>query len=255
MQIDLCKRTTSGASVIPTGDHSWQLTIPPGPAGNYRLAQLDDYMHRPRNTFLWQEPVEISLQARVSSSNIPGTWGFGFWNDPFNLSLGLGGTSRRLPALPNTAWFFNASKHNYLSFRSDLPAQGFLAACFSSPKIPGLLLSPAALLLPLLAFPVTAKLFRRAVRRLVTESAAVLTLDVTQWHTYQLEWRSHCIRFRIDDQLYHETNCSPRGPLGLVIWIDNQFAAFPPNGRMTFGTLETKEPEILEIRTFKISQN
>jgi hypothetical protein len=46
----------------------------------------------------------------------------------------------RLPALPNTAWFFFASPPNYLSLRDDLPAQGALAAVFRSPRLPASLL-------------------------------------------------------------------------------------------------------------------
>jgi hypothetical protein len=40
---------------------------------------------------------------------------------------------------------------------------------------------------------------------------------------------------------------SPHSPLGLVIWIDNQYAAFTPEGRLGFGALENPEPAWLEI--------
>jgi len=33
------------------------------------------------------------------------------------------------------------------------------------------------------------------------------------------------------------TPLAPRGPLGLVLWIDNQYAAWRPDGRLGFGTL------------------
>jgi len=32
-----------------------------------------------------------------------------------------------------------------------------------------------------------------------------------------------------------------------VLWIDNQFAAFPPSGRLGTGTLATLEPAWLEL--------
>src|SRR5512144_3136865 len=114
----LIPRTTSGAQVVRLTSGGWRLEIPAGSAGRYRLAQLDDYSNLPRRAFPWQAPLSLSLRARASQSSLPGTWGFGLWNDPFALSLGFGG-ERRIPALPNAAWFFFASAPNYLSLRDD----------------------------------------------------------------------------------------------------------------------------------------
>ncbi len=47
-------------------------------------------------SFLLRPPIRLSLSARTSSNSIPGTWGFGLWNDPFGLSLGFGGNPFRL---------------------------------------------------------------------------------------------------------------------------------------------------------------
>ena len=96
--------------------------------------------------------VTISLQARASHQEIPGTWGFGLWNDPFGMKLGFGG-KHLLPALPNAAWFFFASPPNHLSLRNDLPANGALAATFRSPPIPAWVFTPTILTLPLLLIP------------------------------------------------------------------------------------------------------
>ncbi|MDZ4158214.1 MAG: hypothetical protein U1B80_00340, partial [Anaerolineaceae bacterium] len=122
---------TQGSSVEPAGENGWRLQTPEGTAQHYRWAQLDDYLNRSRAAFYWKPPFRLQLRARVSTLDLPGTWGFGFWNDPFNISLGLGGAARRLPALPNAAWFFHASPPNYLSLREDRPAQGLLGAAFS----------------------------------------------------------------------------------------------------------------------------
>ena len=100
---------SGGGQVIQVSADAWRLEIPAGRAGVYRLAQIDDYSGLPRSGFPWQPPLELSLEGRSSSAeDIPGTWGFGLWNDPFGLSLGLGGGTRRFPALPNCAWFFFA---------------------------------------------------------------------------------------------------------------------------------------------------
>jgi hypothetical protein len=52
----------------------------------------------------------------------------------------------------------------------------------------------------------------------------------------------------VDEVLTLKTPTAPRGPLGLVLWIDNQYAAFPPNGRLGYGMLANPEPAWLEIR-------
>jgi hypothetical protein len=229
---------------LPAG--GWRLEIPAGPAGRYRLAQLDDYSNLPRRSFPWQVPFNLSLRARASEASLPGTWGFGLWNDPFTLSLGFGG-ERRVPALPNTAWFFFASAPNYLSLRDDLPAQGRLAATFQSPRWPTALLAPAALALPLLALPPVARLTRRLGRRVVRQDAAALQADPIEWHTYRLEWGQSSVTFWVDGNLVLETGVAPLGPLGLVIWVDNQYAAWPASGRLSYGTLENHLQAWIEI--------
>jgi hypothetical protein len=52
----------------------------------------------------------------------------------------------------------------------------------------------------------------------------------------------------VDEALVLETPVSPRPPLGLVIWIDNQYAAWGPDGKIGFGVLENTKPAWLEIK-------
>ena len=248
---ELDARNTPGAEVVALAPGVWHLRIPGGPGGSYRLAQLDDYSARgfaslPRSRFLWRPPVRLEVRARVSEAELPGTWGFGLWNDPFTASLGLAGTARRLPALPQAAWFFYASPPNHLALHDTHPAQGLLAATFASRRLPALALAAALPALPLLAWPLTARWLRRAMRRFVAEDAARLDIDSTQWHTYRLEWCADAVNFFVDGESCFTTTVAPRGPLGLVLWIDNQYAAFPPDGRLRFGTLAS-EPAELEL--------
>src|SRR5215213_9256863 len=114
----LTPRFSAGVQVeeISRGS-AYRLSIPAGSAQKYRLAQLDDYTKVSRSRFPLRFPLSLKLSARVSSNSIPGTWGFGLWNDPFGLSLGFGGNPFRLPALPNAVWFFGASWESYLSFK------------------------------------------------------------------------------------------------------------------------------------------
>lgn len=275
----LIPRHTSSARVKEISPGSaYRLTIPPGKADEYRLAQLDDYASLPRGRFPHRLPLRLSLSARTSSDSIPGTWGFGLWNDPFGFSLGFGGNPFRLPALPNAVWFFGASEENYLSFRDPgrgdpVPtANGFLAQTFRSPRFHPLLVLAG------LAFPFSRRTTRRLMSRVIDEEGIVLhsrrspassaldasraeyareetiSVDPTQWHRYRLEWSPSRVSFEVDEVIVFESSVSPNPPLGLVIWIDNQYAAFTPEGKIGFGVLENPEPASLEIRELKIGE-
>lgn len=249
MLLELKSRATPGARAAQDSSGTWRLEIPAGPRGSYRLAQLDDYSDVSRAGLPWNSPCSLSLQARAySARTIPGTWGFGFWNDPFSLSLGVGGGSRRLPALPNAAWFFFASPPNYLSLRDDQPAYGSLAATFHSPSWPSIALAPAVLLLPMAALPAAARLLRRAARRIIHQDAVQLSVNPADWHSYRIDWCGGEASFSIDGHPVLRTSVSPGGPLGLVLWIDNQYAALPPDGQLCYGTLENPENAWIEIR-------
>ncbi len=295
----LIQRSTSGAQVeqIPqdTYAQAYRLSIPAGKADRYRLAQLDDYAQLPRNRFPLQSPIHISLSARASSTSIPGTWGFGLWNDPFGLSLGFGGNPFRIPALPNAVWFFGASKESYLSFKSDFrperseaqtkgkrqtkslfqnpnsirnrasttdfatnaqssaqregAANGFLAQTFRSPGFHPSLIAAG------LALPFSRRKARQILGKVIREGGIALSVDVTQWHRYRLNWREDGVSFEVDDSQVFASDVSPKSPLGLVIWIDNQFAAFTPEGKIGFGVLENPEPAWLEIKDIEVARD
>ncbi|HSV85549.1 MAG TPA: hypothetical protein VLH85_03175 [Levilinea sp.] len=246
-------RTAHGGAVEELNPGSWRLSLPPGGASQYRLAQLDDFMRLPRRRFAWQAPFELRLQARLSHRDIPGTWGFGFWNDPFRMSFGMRGAAKRLPALPNAAWFFYASAHSYLSLRDDCPAHGLLAAVFQSIRIPSALLAFGLPALPLMALRPAARMLRCMARWLVKDDAGRPEIDVTAWHEYRYQADQAGVRYWIDGAPVFETALFPRGPLGLVIWIDNQFAALPPGGAVRFGALPADELAWLEVSHIRIS--
>ena len=274
----LTPRFTSGAHVEEISHahrrNAYRLSIPAGAADTYRLAQLDDYAKTARSQFPLRYPVSLRVSARTSSEAIPGTWGFGLWNDPFGLSLGFGGNPFRLPTLPNAAWFFGASKESYLSFRDasatqrEVAATGFLAQTFRSPRFHPLLI-PAGIMLPF-----SRKKTRRFMGKVIEEEginlrnrrsplalpagagvaleSAPYTLDVTQWHHYLLDWREDRVSFEVDDTQVFESHVSPHPPLGLVIWIDNQYATFTPEGKIGFGVLANPEPAWLEIKDIDV---
>lgn len=250
---DLKIHLAGGGEAVKTRGGEWRLSIPDGAHGAYRLAQLDDYSPLPRGSFHWQAPFSLSLRARASSAAIPGTWGFGLWNDPFSMGVLGGGGKARLPALPNTAWFFFAAPPNHLSLRDDLPAQGWLAATFRSPRWPPALLALGALALPLLLIPPAARALRRLARRVVRQDAVALACDPSDWHAYSLEWEEDEVCFRVDGGEVLRSRVAPLGRLGLVLWVDNQYMSIPPSGRIRYGTLATQVETWIEIRDLAIT--
>ncbi|MBN2386707.1 MAG: hypothetical protein JXB85_06765 [Anaerolineales bacterium] len=240
MKNQLHPRQTPGAniSVIPNG---WRLFLPAGDKGTYRLAQLDDYAHLVRHRFPWTPPRTLGLRARLSNADLPGTWGFGLWNDPFGIGLGFGGQPLRLPCLPQAAWFFHASPPNHLALRPGHPADGFFAGTFLSPRWPTILFAPAGPLLPLLAFRPLRRLLRQLAGKIVRQEGAAVRVNITEWHTYEITWRDEECLFRVDGKIILKASLSPRPPLALVLWIDNQYAAFTPDGDLSHGTLSNPE--------------
>ena len=262
-------RATQNAKIEKT-ENGWRLGIQKGDSLIYRDAQLDDYSGLPRHKFPhWTQ--SLSLRAKVSSSSAAGTWGFGLWNDPFGMSLGFGGNPFRLPMMPNAVWFFYGSKENYLSFKEGqpkgfaptLPANGFIAQIFRSPKFHPLLILAG------LVLPFSRKLARKLLSMVIQEDSFSLGdvsrqqvvglqsqsqgVDVTQWHGYRLEWSAKRAVWYVDDAPVFESPVSPNPPLGVIIWIDNQYAAFTPEGKIAFGVLEG-EDEWLEIEDLEIKK-
>jgi hypothetical protein len=239
-------RQSSGGQVARS-EESWKLWIPAGSAREYRLAQIDDYAGLRRSRYPWRPPVTVSLRARISNASAPGTWGFGLWNDPFGLSIGGGSELLRLPALPQCAWFFGASPRSYLSFQDDMPASGFFAQTLMSAPASGGLIRAA------LALPFAPRASRRLVARFVKEDGKQISVQPEMWHTYAVEWRENGTTFLVDDLLIMESQATPKAPLGLVIWIDNQFAAFRPHERPRWGLEAAGAACWLEVERVRVS--
>jgi hypothetical protein len=240
------ERVSADAQIdpIPGG---WRLNIGAGPAGKYRLAQLDDYGQTSRTNFPHNLPFYMSLRARAAHGTLPGTWGFGLWNDPFGLSLGFGANPGRLPILPNAAWFFFAHNHNHLSLSDEQPGSGNLVGGYRSPHISSLLLTPCLLVAPFLLWLPAARALRRAANRVVEQALSKVEFDVTLWHDYAMRWTPRGILFEIDGQIIFTSRLSPRGPMGLVVWLDNQYAAWRIDGSLAYGTLATPPDCWVEI--------
>jgi hypothetical protein len=246
-------KTKTAAANIEEIEGGWRLNIESGAAGTYRLAQVDSYSKLARRSFPLRAPLRMQLRARASHSESPGTWGFGLWNDPFGFSLGLGGTRGRLPTLPNAAWFFFASPENHLALKNEFEGSGSIAAVISSARIPSPLLVLAAPALPFLALRSTSRVLRRAAAQVIDQDQASFSRDVTQWHEYGIIWDEAGVEFEIDQRTVFKTPLVPSARLALVLWIDNQFAAWRPDGNLASGTLATPADSWVEITSLNLN--
>ncbi|MGD8813167.1 MAG: hypothetical protein PVI78_01675 [Anaerolineales bacterium] len=224
-----------------------RMTIPSLPHG-YADAQLDDYRTHSRANLPWSPPVRFSLRARASHPQPLGTLGFGFWNDPFTLSLGQGGAARRLPSAPQTVWFFYGSLPNHFTFTPGIEGHGFKAMALRSPTIPSLVLAPLAAAGLLLAqLPVLRRPVLRTALQKVQSCEAVVDVSLDSWHRYAIHWLQDWVCFEIDGQPVLQAEITIPSPLGFVTWIDNQYAIASPEKGFRFGVIPTDHSQWLEV--------
>lgn len=214
----------------------------------YADAQIDDYGGR-GGAFHWWPGTTLSLRARFSHdvSTLQGTAGFGFWNAPY------GDPSRRRPRLPGAAWFFFASAPSDLPFAPEGAGRGWFAGTIDvrpSAAVAMLPLSPAVLLLNQIA--AARHRIWPAVRWRLGIHAKSIAADMTTWHDYRLEWRTDGTRFLVDGAPLLVTPQSPRGPLGFVCWLDNQYLMLTPRGRFRAGTHHTGIQQWMEIADLRL---
>lgn len=219
-------------------------------AQRYANAQIDDYEERSRREFLWRPPLTLALRARFSHAaaqaegdgGLRGTAGFGFWNDPFLM------TGRRAPALPRAIWFFYASPPSDILPGCGAPGFGWKAATLDALRpAAGLLALTAPLAIPLMNIRAFYRVCWPAVQSMLNISEAVISSEMTDWHTYTLEWGANKARFGVDDRCVLDCKTPPRGPLGLVIWLDNQYLIATPWGQLRHGLLAAPGEQWMEL--------
>lgn len=219
----------------------------------YSNAQVDDYQGRPRRRFPWRPPLKLTVRARFSHpvGQVSGTAGFGFWNDPFLM------TEARVPTLPRAIWFFYASPPSDMKLDKATPGRGWKAATIDALRPTAFILAPIALPAALLMNlrPLYRWLWPPIQRALNVEEAVVSDADhvMTDWHTYVIEWGTKSAAFRVDGAPVLEDAPAPRGPLGFVIWLDNQYMIVKPWGRFGWGLLEAPGHQWLEVDWWEIS--
>jgi hypothetical protein len=171
-----------------------------------------------------------------------GTAGFGFWNDPFLM------TGKRRPALPRALWFFYASPPSNMKLDLSTPGCGWKAATIDAATWPFLLLAPAIpIAVPLMHLQAAYRRLWPVGQRAIRASEASVAADMTAWHTYVIEWGRERARFLVDGATVLDCDTPPRGPLGLVIWLDNQYLAINPQGRLRYGLLANQGEQWMEL--------
>jgi hypothetical protein len=197
--------------------------------------------------------LRFSVRARSSIPDPPGTFGFGFWNDPFSLSLGMGGAARKLPAAPQCAWFFYGSPPHDLPLAEGVPGSGWKVQTLAFRPLPSLILAPAAAGGVLLAsLPPTRRWAFRQARRFYQAEERLLEIDPSAWHAYAVEWTAAAVRFFVDGAETLRSTHPPIPPLGLVLWIDNQFAVASSAKGFGFGVLRLDRGQTLELEDARI---
>ncbi len=240
MMHHVCQGQASIATVAP-GHYRLCIT---SDGTSYSNAQLDDYHHLPRRDYPWQAPVRVALWAKVPVDAL-GTYGFGLWNAPYSP------LASPWPARPASAWFFGNGRGD-LAWTDRSAPTGFKAASLETRTWQALLIGMGApLLLLLMKIPALyAWLWPRLTPRL--RLAEQMLVRDGAWHHYEIDWQPDSVTWCIDGQVVHQTPFAPCQPMGLCIWIDNQWLAAGPRGRWGWGL--HSDTSILEVKEIRVEQ-
>jgi len=238
------RRYVVGAGALePTGS-TLRFVVADATSRRYSDVQIDDYQGLPRRRFLWRPPLRLTVQARFShpAGELRGTAGFGFWNDPFLM------TGARVPTLPRAVWFFYGSPPSNMKLDLHTPGHGWKAATIDALRPSALLLAPLALPVVLLMnLPPIYRALWPSIQRALNVQEAAVKMEMTAWHTYVIEWGAERVGFYVDGKAVLVDAPSPRGPLGFVMWLDNQYMVVMPWGRLGWGLLDVPGRQWMEV--------
>jgi hypothetical protein len=243
------KPWTSGAGTLGCSESVLRCVLEPASDRQYSDAQITDYHGLPRREFPWHPPLRLTVRAWASHNahELRGTAGFGFWNEPF-VPVG-----HSLPRLPRAAWFFFASSPNHMALATGVPGSGWKAATLDAGRLPFLLLTPFAPVgCLLMRIPALYRALWPVGQWALGASEALLPVDLATEHTYELEWQTDSVIFRVDGQHIHSSPSAPRGPLGFIAWMDNQYAVVTPQGQFKFGLVATTGQQWLALDQVEI---
>lgn len=236
--------TEQGSGCVQHCDDRYTLHLPQNATNGYHNAQISSYARR--EDIRLTAPLRLSLRAHVEGE-LCGTAGFGFWNHPFS-PMGRGFR------IPRAVWFFFGGAANNMALAQGVPGQGFKAATFDALRPLFFALLPAAPLgFLLMRQP---NLYRHlwpiGQRALGVDEKPLDPALLRTPREYTLEWGRDAARFFVDGQVVFSTKRTPRGALGFVAWVDNQFAVVTPQGRFGWGLVPVTQAQALILEDIRI---
>ena len=235
-------QTCLGPGQLAIVDSALRMTIPVVQQGEYADAQIDDYGKLRRAHFPWRPPLRMQVRARTSlpaatadstatSDIMRGTAGFGFWNYPFSVRGDIF-------MLPEAIWFFYASPPSDMALVPGMVGWGWKAQVVHAMRLGAIgSIIPTFLATGWSHLTNNTHLAAHWLQRLSGAHEALLPIEMTEWHTYKLEWYATETHFWVDEKHLLRVPNPPHGPLGFVAWLDNQYAIATPRGVLRFGTV------------------
>ncbi len=222
--------TTIGAGEVRPTTSGYALRLPATSPSTYDDAQISSYTSR--EDLMLTTPIRFSLRARAEGELV-GTAGFGFWNHPFV-------PGERGVRLPKAAWFFYGAPPNNMALARGVPGYGWKCATIDAANWRFLALLPTAPLgFLLMRVPMVYRALWPIAQQSLNVSEHLIAQHIPQdWHDYALEWRQDGVTFWIDDAVVYESPLAPRGKLGFIAWVDNQYAVVTPQGQFKFGVVD-----------------
>jgi hypothetical protein len=149
-------------------------------------------------------------------------------------------------------WFFFASVPSNMPLAMDVPGCGWKAATIDAgpPSVKALLpiapLGAVACRVP----SIYQRLWPLA-QRILKIDEKIVSHAMDEWHEYTLWWEGAVATFIVDGVELFRTQYAPRGPLGLVVWLDNQMMIATPQGKVQSGLVATDD-QWLEIAQLEV---
>jgi hypothetical protein len=234
-------QVTTGGAYLQTSKSILRFGYDSATPERYSDSQIDDYTMLSKADYLWKPPLRMTVRARFSHPTanenstektkgiLRGTAGFGFWNKPFTMQ-------GNWFTFPEAVWFFYSAPPSNMALVPGVPGWGWKAQVIHTTAG-----SAAANAVPTFANAVYGRVQSKvqpkghAMQRLTGAHEALVAEDITEWHTYTLEWRENSSLFWVDGNLLLEAPKAPTKPLGLVVWLDNEYAVVTPKGELRFG--------------------
>ncbi len=223
-----------------------RLVVDGAVAGDLSDAEIDDHRTAPRWNLKWNPPLTMTIRARFShpAGELAGTAGFGFWNDPFDW---VG----NVESPPNALWFFYASPHSDMAFVRDVAGHGWKAGMLNGGKADRLTMAVGNFVFKI---PGMSKFVFALAETRMNAAEHVMSLDMTQWHEYILEWGIREAIFRVDGREVLRVKNPPRVPLGFVAWVDNNATSMGPGKDFDFKRIAINQRQWMELSCVRIEQ-